>query len=53
MDETIQIFSPGRGSSLIDVWIDFSGVCLGFLLSRLLRYLLDRKASRQGKKTER
>lgn len=53
MDETLQLFSPGRGSSLIDVWIDFSGVCLGFLLSRLLRYLLDRKASRQGKKTER
>ena len=32
LDETIQIFSPGRGSSLIDVWIDFSGVCLGLLL---------------------
>ena len=43
MDETIQIFSPGRGSSLIDVWIDFGGVCMGFLLSLLLRYLLDKR----------
>ena len=51
IDETIQIFSPGRGSSLIDVWIDFSGVCLGFLLSRLLRHLLDRKAPRKGPHT--
>ena len=51
IDETIQIFSPGRGSSLIDVWIDFSGVCLGFLLSRLLRHLLDRKAARKGPHT--
>ena len=51
IDETVQIFSPGRGSSLIDVWIDFSGVCLGFLLSRLLRHLLDRKAARKGPHT--
>ena len=51
IDETIQIFSPGRGSSLIDVWIDFSGVCLGFLLSRLLRHLLNRKAARKGPHT--
>lgn len=43
LDETIQIFSPGRGSSLIDVWIDFGGVCTGFLLSICLRYLLDRR----------
>ncbi len=43
LDETIQIFSPGRGSSLIDVWIDFGGVCFGFLLSWGLRLFLDRK----------
>ena len=43
LDETIQIFSPGRGSSLMDVWIDFSGVCIGFLLSWGLRWVLDRR----------
>ena len=29
IDETIQIFTPGRASSLIDVWIDTSGYALG------------------------
>ena len=32
IDETIQIFTPGRASSLIDVWIDTSGFCLGFVV---------------------
>ena len=43
LDETIQIFSPGRSSSLMDVWIDFGGICIGFLLSWGLRLFLDRK----------
>ena len=30
IDETIQIFTPDRASSLIDVWIDTSGFALGF-----------------------
>lgn len=47
LDETIQIFSPGRGSSLMDVWIDFSGVCIGFLLSWGLRWVLDRRQARK------
>ncbi len=34
-DETIQIFSPGRYSSLIDVWIDVSGVLTGILLLQI------------------
>ena len=29
IDETIQIFTPDRASSLIDVWIDTSGFALG------------------------
>ena len=29
IDETIQIFTPGRASSLIDVWIDTWGFALG------------------------
>lgn len=32
IDETIQIFTPGRASSLIDVWIDTSGFALGLIL---------------------
>lgn len=32
IDETIQIFSPGRYSSIIDVLIDFSGVLTGCLV---------------------
>lgn len=31
-DETIQAFVPGRGSSVIDVWIDTAGVCTGIVL---------------------
>ena len=29
MDETIQVFTPDRGPSLIDVWIDTAGVTAG------------------------
>ncbi len=32
IDETIQIFTPDRASSLIDVWIDASGFALGFVV---------------------
>jgi len=32
IDETIQIFTPDRASSLIDVWIDTSGFALGFVV---------------------
>ena len=32
VDETIQIFTPERASSLIDVWIDASGFALGLVV---------------------
>ena len=32
IDETIQIFTPDRASSLIDVWIDASGFALGIVV---------------------
>ncbi len=35
VDETIQIFTPGRASSLMDVWIDFSGFVLGFVVIKI------------------
>ena len=39
VDETIQIFAVARGSSLIDVWIDTSGVCFGLLVHEVLHRL--------------
>ena len=39
VDETIQIFAEARGSSLIDVWIDTSGVCFGLLVHEVLHRL--------------
>lgn len=40
IDETIQIFS-GRGPQVKDIWIDFSGLCLGLLVTVAV-YLLIR-----------
>lgn len=36
IDESIQLFSVGRASSVIDVWIDFSGVIISFLVIKIL-----------------
>lgn len=46
VDETIQIFSPGRVSALTDVWIDFAGACSGLLFLRLLLWILNIKKKR-------
>lgn len=32
IDETIQLYVPGRASSLLDVWIDASGFAVGLLV---------------------
>lgn len=32
VDETIQIFSPGRSSALADVWLDSAGFAVGLFL---------------------
>ncbi|MCD7737832.1 MAG: VanZ family protein [Lachnospiraceae bacterium] len=42
-DETIQIFSLGRGSSVRDVWIDFGGVVTGTVVILLVRKWRDRR----------
>ena len=47
VDETIQIFIPGRESSLIDVWIDIFGVCAGILLLRLGYCCIRRRKERK------
>ena len=35
VDETIQLFTPDRGPSLVDVWIDTLGAVLGMLAVQL------------------
>ena len=49
IDETIQIFSESRGSSLKDVWIDMAGFTLAFLLYRFLSSPARRRDREQGK----
>lgn len=39
-DETIQLYVANRSSSVLDVWIDFSGGCVGILVGLLLVMLL-------------
>ena len=41
-DETIQIFVDGRGSSLLDVWVDTFGALAGIILLLLGHYLRKR-----------
>lgn len=52
LDETLQLFSEGRSSSVVDVWIDFGGVCTGTLCSAalllLLAALIRRRQGRKG-----
>ena len=45
VDETIQVFVPGRASSLIDVWIDTAGFATGLLIL-MLGYTFTRKSQR-------
>lgn len=33
IDETLQLFSPGRAGMVADVWIDMGGFCLGVMVS--------------------
>jgi len=38
-DETIQLFIPGRGPQVSDVFLDFSGVCVGVLVMSSILFL--------------
>lgn len=42
VDESIQIFT-GRGPSVVDVWIDFSGALCGALLTMFILSLVKKK----------
>lgn len=48
MDETIQIFVAGRGSSLLDVWIDFSGAAVGMAIALCGHYYFKSKKTNQN-----
>lgn len=39
IDETLQIFSPGRGNSFFDVLLDFSGAVCGVLFAWLVVFI--------------
>ncbi len=43
VDETIQVFVPGRASSVIDVWIDGAGLLLGIAFALIGQYLLRKR----------
>ena len=45
IDETIQLFSAGRDGAVGDVWIDFGGFVLGFLVSAMWFYCISRRNS--------
>ena len=43
LTELIQLLIPGRSGEIVDVIIDISGYLLGFSLTLLITYLIDRK----------
>ncbi len=45
IDETIQLFSPGRSGMVQDVWLDFAGFSLGLLIALGIHALSGRKKS--------
>ena len=36
VDETIQIFVPGRSGEITDVWLDLAGFLVGYGLARVI-----------------
>lgn len=43
VDETIQVFNPGRGPGVKDVLLDSCGAAFGILVFLLLRWILERR----------
>lgn len=50
IDETLQMFGRGRGPSLRDVWIDFSGFIIGLCIALFLMRVIRRKKKRTKSK---
>ena len=44
IDETIQLFPPGRSAQASDVALDFTGAVCGIMFSWLVIYLINKKA---------
>ena len=38
VDETIQLFSPGRAGMIADMWIDLGGSFVGTVISKIILY---------------
>jgi VanZ family protein len=49
IDETIQLFSPGRAGSVVDVWIDTAGVFAGIVLFRSIDQVFLKKKKTKTK----
>ena len=47
VDETIQIFTEGRASSLVDVWIDTCGAAAGMMMLLTGHYLYEKSKHNQ------
>lgn len=46
IDETIQLFYPGRSGQVTDIWVDMAGAALGVLFFLILRASVVRKRRR-------
>lgn len=46
MDETIQLFVPGRSGDIKDIWLDAGGVVCGLALGAVIRLILHRVRKR-------
>ncbi len=51
-DETIQLFSEGRSSQVSDVWIDFGGVLLGFIMVVLISGIIQNRQNAKSAQTD-
>ena len=50
IDETIQLYSAGRSSSLVDVWIDIAGLTVGILILLLGHSIITMRKGRKSKR---
>lgn len=48
LDETIQLFTPGRSGRVEDVWLDMAGCLTGLLLTKLFMELLGKLLCRKN-----
>ncbi len=48
VDETLQLFVPGRSGMVADLWVDLAGAAAGTLAALVLRMLLQRRNHKKG-----